>query len=205
MDSIIFDLDGTLWDSSDVVLSAWQSKLTGDSRIKKTIHKEDLQRVMGLQMEEIGEQLFPSLTSEERKTLLEQLSEEENAALHQHGGKLYQQVESTIEQLASHYQLYIVSNCQDGYIEAFYHYHNLGKYFRDFENPGRTGLSKAENIQLVMNRNQLKNPVYVGDTLGDQAAAKEAGIPFIYAAYGFGDVESYHKIIHEPKELLHIF
>ncbi|GAJ97978.1 HAD family hydrolase [Geomicrobium sp. JCM 19055] len=58
MDSIIFDLDGTLWDSSDVVVNTWQSKLSYDSRIKQTITKEDLQGVMGLQMEEIGERLF---------------------------------------------------------------------------------------------------------------------------------------------------
>ncbi|GAK08159.1 HAD family hydrolase [Geomicrobium sp. JCM 19038] len=204
MDSIIFDLDGTLWDSSDVVVNTWQSKLSYDSRIKQTITKEDLQGVMGLQMEEIGERLFPNLTSEERETLLKQVSNAENEALRQQGGRLYEHVESTLEQLASRYQLYIVSNCQDGYIEAFYHYHNLGKYFRDYENPGRTGLSKAENIQLVISRNQLNASVYVGDTLGDQEAAKKAGIPFIYASYGFGDVKTYDKMIHQPKELLQI-
>ncbi|MBM7632937.1 HAD family hydrolase [Geomicrobium sediminis] len=204
MDSIIFDLDGTLWDSSDVVVNTWQSKLSYDSRIKQTITKEDLQGVMGLQMEEIGERLFPSLTSEERETLLKQVSNAENEALRQQGGKLYEHVESTLKQLASRYQLYIVSNCQDGYIEAFYHYHNLGKYFRDYENPGRTGLSKAENIQLVISRNQLNASVYVGDTLGDQEAAKKAGIPFIYASYGFGDVKTYDKMINQPKELLQI-
>ncbi|GAJ97979.1 HAD family hydrolase [Geomicrobium sp. JCM 19055] len=132
------------------------------------------------------------------------MSNAENEALRQQGGELYEHVESTLEQLASRYSLYIVSNCQDGYIEAFYHYHNLGKYFRDYENPGRTGLSKAENIQLVISRNQLNASVYVGDTLGDQEAAKKAGIPFIYAGYGFGDVKTYDKMIHQPKDLLQI-
>ena len=38
-----------------------------------------------------------------------------------------------------------------------------------------------------MKEKNLKFPVYVGDTRGDQESAIEAGIPFIFAAYGFAD------------------
>jgi phosphoglycolate phosphatase len=95
-----------------------------------------------------------------------------------------------------------VSNCQEGYIEAFLDYHKLGKYFLDFENPGRTGLTKGENIKLVIERNQLQHPVYVGDTKGDQEAATFAGIPFVFARYGFGQPETYHFVIDRFDQLL---
>lgn len=110
-----------------------------------------------------------------------------------------------LESLSQKYKLFIVSNCQEGYIEAFYNYHQLETYFIDYENPGRTGLSKGENIKLIIERNQLKSPVYIGDTLGDQQAAKAAGIPFVYANYGFGEVEEYDYIIHSLRELQTIF
>ncbi|MDE7279616.1 MAG: HAD hydrolase-like protein, partial [Oscillospiraceae bacterium] len=84
---------------------------------------------------------------------------------------------------------FIVSNCQSGYIETFLEYHKLGKYFADFECPGGTGFAKAENIRIVMERNGLEKAVYVGDTQGDLDASDSAGIPFIHAAYGFGNVD----------------
>ena len=43
---------------------------------------------------------------------------------------------------------------------------------------------------MIVDRNQFKNPVYVGDTMGDFEAAKKNEIPFIYAEYGFGKVDS---------------
>ena len=75
----------------------------------------------------------------------------------------------------------------------------------DYENPGRTGLSKGENINLIIERNNLDSPVYVGDTAGDFTAAKYAGIPFIYAKYGFGQVTEYDDVIEKFEELLTIF
>ena len=83
-------------------------------------------------------------------------------------------------------------------------FYNLDKYFVDFECPGRTGLPKAENIKLVVERNNLKHPVYVGDTQGDANAAKGANVPFIYAQYGFGSVEEFQDKIESFEELLKI-
>ncbi|NMA68883.1 MAG: HAD family hydrolase, partial [Desulfitobacterium sp.] len=120
------------------------------------------------------------------------------------GGVLYPQVEETLAKLAEKYKLFIVSNCEEGYIEAFYYAHKLEKYFLDFENPGRTGLTKGENIKLVVKRNNLQNPVYVGDTSGDAKAAHDAEVPFIYAHYGFGTVESYDAKVDSFAELLDI-
>lgn len=73
--------------------------------------------------------------------------------LAEQGGMLYEKVGEVLKVLSKKYKLLIVSNCQSGYIEAFYEYHKLQKYFVDFENPGRTGLTKGENINLVIERN----------------------------------------------------
>ena len=95
----------------------------------------------------------------------------------------------------------IVSNCQKGYIEAFLAAHGLGDFFEDFECSGRTGFTKGKNIRLVMERNRIKEAAYIGDTLLDYAAAREAGIPFVHAAYGFGYAESASFVIHSLWEL----
>lgn len=205
MDSIIFDLDGTLWDPIESVLEAWNSVITEHTQLKEGITRKHLEGTMGLQMKEIGKRLFPELNEEEREQLLKDLSRHEIPHLSKHGGSLYTLVDEVLVELSKKYKLFIVSNCQDGYIEAFYDYHGLGKHFIDYENPGRTGLSKGENIKLIIERNHLHDPVYVGDTEGDRKAAKEAGIPFIYARYGFGEVEEYTRVIDSFDELLNIF
>ena len=55
-----------------------------------------------------------------------------------------------------------------------------------------------------MERNGIKEAVYVGDTQGDANACKEAGIPMIFAAYGFGQVEEEHVAIQSFGELLEL-
>ncbi|MBU9673915.1 HAD family hydrolase [Planococcus sp. CP5-4] len=204
MDSIIFDLDGTLWNSLDVVLKAWNEALE-ESGAEGNLTKEDLRGVMGLQAHETREKLFPHLSDEQHRTYTEKASELESTYLRKQGGQLYSGVEHVLDRLAQQYNLYIVSNCQEGYIESFYAYHELDKYFLDFENPGRTGLSKGENIQLVMERNDVAKAVYVGDTKGDREAAKLADVPFVYAAYGFGEVDEFDYVIEEFEELLKLF
>ncbi|MEK3684399.1 HAD family hydrolase [Paenibacillus sp. FSL R10-2736] len=205
MDSIIFDLDGTLWDSSDVVVVGWNSVLSNYQGVVNGVTKEDLQGIMGLQVDEAGRKLFPNIDEDTQQRILRECCEVECLSLAKQGGRLYEGLEEVLRALSAKYKLFIVSNCQAGYIEAFYEYHQLQKYFIDYENPGRTGLSKGENIKLVMERNHLSSPVYVGDTEGDRRAACFAGIPFVYASYGFGEVSSYDYVIDRLDGLLGLF
>jgi phosphoglycolate phosphatase len=106
-----------------------------------------------------------------------------------HGGKLYPRLEETLLELKKDYKLFVVSNCQQGYIESFIHAHKLSAYFDDIECWGNNRLSKGENNKLIMKRNNVTSAVYVGDTAGDEQSARDAGIPFIFARYGFGQAE----------------
>ena len=137
----------------------------------------------------------------ERMNRLAALLEAENRYVAALGGRLYPQAAETLELLARRYRLFIVSNCQVGYIEAFFQAHGLEKYFTDYENPGRTGLDKAGNIALVAERNGLKRPLYIGDTQGDYHAAVKAGVPFLHAAYGFGTIDHEVPAVHAFAEI----
>ena len=204
IDSIIFDLDGTLWDSTEGVSKTWSLVLNKYDYERKEVTVEDLHSCMGKQLDEIGKILFPNLSSEVRKNLMNECCTLENEYLGGHGGVLYAKVEETLKELSKKYKLFVVSNCQDGYIECFFKAHKLDKYFTDYECPGRTGLSKGENNKLVIERNNLKKPVYVGDTEGDAESARVAGIPFVFAKYGFGSVEKYQYEIDSFQDLLTI-
>lgn len=202
LDSIIFDLDGTLWDSTDVVLKAWNATLKSFSLTRGEITRKDMEGIMGLQVHEIGPKLFPEIPLEESVKLVKYCCEKERGFLLKEGGNLYPNLEEVLETLYKKYQLFIVSNCECGYIETFLEYNNFYRYFRDIECAGNTGKSKGENIKLIVERNNLKSTVYVGDTQGDSNAAKYAGVPFVYASYGFGAVSEYDYIISDISNII---
>lgn len=203
-DSIIFDLDGTLWDTTEVISRVWAKILEQYSDISVDITPERLKKLFGKPIDQIGIELFTTVDKKRAVELITECCEKQNPYLAKEGGILYPNVEETLKALSEKYKLFIVSNCEDGYIETFYEAHKLEKYFIDDECPGRTKLYKADNIKLIVERNQLQHPVYVGDTLGDANATKEAGVPFIYARYGFGTVTEYDHVIDSFQDLINI-
>ncbi len=198
---IIFDMDGTLWDSAKGVAMSWTQVVREEYPELGIITTEDVKNVMGKTMDLIARILFPSLAPAEQINLLDKCCIRENDYLAEHGGILYPQVEETLNILKEKYNLYIVSNCQSGYIEAFLQYYGFEYLFEDIECYGNNELGKGENISLVIRRNELDKAVYVGDIQGDFDAATEAGIPFIHAAYGFGDIRENVPFVEEFSRL----
>lgn len=204
-DSIIFDLDGTLWSTLDSCVEVLKEIKKRHKEITKDLTKDDVKDSMGLTFPETAKKFYGYLDKGLREKYAKEAIEENVKQLTIHGGILYKNVEEVIKELSKDYKLYIVSNCIEGYIESFLTSSKLEKYFLDFENNGRTGLSKGENIKLLMNRNHLSNPIYIGDTIKDKNASQYANIPFIYASYGFGKVDNYDYKIDSISDLLHIF
>ena len=191
-DGIIFDVDGTLWDSTPIVAEAWTQAVLECGIKDRIVTAGELKQLFGKTMSVIAASHFPEASKEVQEIILEK-------------DICYPDVREVIKQLAKTYDLYIVSNCQCGYIEQFLRKTQLEAYIKDIECFGNTGKNKGENIRLLVKRNSLKAPVYIGDTKGDCDASKEAGVPFIFASYGFGNVTEYAAKIGEMKDLLTLF
>lgn len=189
MDSIIFDVDGTLWDSTDIVAEAWNEVIRKNSDRKPDITGDTLKSLFGRTLPEIAKVVFCDYPQDEQLHLIELCCEREHELIRKTGAPLYADLEETLQILSKKYPLFVVSNCQSGYIGIFLECTGFGKYFKDHLCAGDTGNPKSENIKEIVSRNQLAAPVYIGDTAGDQKAAGEAGVPFVYASYGFGQAE----------------
>ena len=198
---ILFDLDGTLWNSAQAVVDSWNVVIETLPDFHKKITLQDMYALMGKTMDDIAYTYFNTVEKPRAKEIIDACMAYENEYLGEKGGILYPDLEKVLDALSRDYVLAVVSNCQDGYIEAFTGYHGLASYFDDTECFGRTGMEKDANIRLVVERNHLDQAVYVGDVEGDYRSAVSAGIPFIHARYGFGKVPQAEYVIDSLPEL----
>lgn len=205
MKNIIFDVDGTLWDTTEVVSKAWNEAITEVGGTAAIITPSLLKKEFGKTMDVIADDLFYDADKIKKELLLKQCCKYEQDALKENTDNLlYPDVKETLRKLSEKYSLFIVSNCHSGYIELFMEKAEIEKYIKDYECFGNTGKGKGENIKRVIERNNLDEVIYVGDTQGDYEATVFAGIPFVFAKYGFSSVENCYLAIDDIKELLNL-
>ncbi len=203
--NIIFDIDGTLWNSTEVVAEGWRRavKETGYSNCEIT--GERLKGEFGLPMNIIADHVFSDLKDEDKKAeLLKLCCKYEHELLEANEKDIsYPGIVDEIKKLANGYKLFIVSNCQKGYIELVMDKLDVKEFIGDYLCFGDTGLTKGETMQKLMEKNGLdpKETVYVGDTAGDKEATEFAGATFVYAAYGFGNLEGEKFVAGQPCEI----
>ena len=203
-DSLILDVDGTIWNTTGIVAKAWN--LAFDNYFPQVPHvtAEILKGQFGKPMDVIADNLFPMLEKEEKDILMKKCCQMEQKALLENTENItYDGVIDSIKRISKKIPVFIVSNCQSGYIELVIKKNGITDFIKDFECFGNNGFSKGQNICLIAERNSLKSPLYVGDTQGDYEACKEAGVPFVWAAYGFGrpEDEKYFSKIEEFAQL----
>lgn len=197
---IIFDLDGTLWDVAETTfLSA--NEIAAEYGLNKVTMKAVLDS-FGLPREGSAKNFFPDLPLCESVPYIDKVISRNIDNLFKSGGKLYSGVVETLETLNRDYDLFIVTNSpQRRYAESFIVSSGTQKLFKDYCSAGELGFTKAQAIKKTVEDNRLSKAVYIGDTETDEISATEAGIEFIYAAYGFGKVNNAEYVIGSIKEL----
>lgn len=198
-DAIIFDLDGTLWDSREGIAASWNETVAAAGG-GAHFTLEDISSIMGLTERAIAERLFAPF-GEAGYELCRRCMHEEVDYLRAHGARVYDGVETMLAELSARTPLFLVSNCQADYAEVFFELTGFAPYFKDCLTEGHTGLKKAENIRRLTALNGLENAVYVGDTALDEHSARQAGCAFIHAEYGFGAAKAPDGCIAAPGEL----
>lgn len=202
-ESLIFDIDGTLWDSRVLVAEGYNLQLRAEGKEQYCVTAQELRPLFGKVMTEIADCLFPDLPQQERYALMDRCMKTENRYLHANPCRIgYPQVPETLRELSKTHRLFIVSNSQRGYPELCMEKLGIGPYIRGHLCFGDTGTSKGKTIRALMEQYGIQSCAYVGDTQGDLEATEEAGIPFLWAAYGFGNPARWDGKIQNFQELL---
>ena len=202
-ESLIFDIDGTLWDSRALVAEGYNIQLKKEGLEHLYVNADIFLTLFGKVMTEIADVIFESVPVPERYALMERCMDTENRYLYENECKIgYPGVKETVAQLAKKYRLFIVSNSQQGYPELCMDKLGLTPYIQGHLCFGDTGTSKGKTIRKLMELHGIESCAYIGDTQGDYEATVEAEVPFIWAAYGFGVPNGYAKKIDSFEELL---
>ena len=203
--SIILDIDGTLWDSRALVAEGYNIQLKEEGLEHLCVTAEELKPLFGKVLEEIADILFVSIPIPERYALMTRCMRRENQHMHEDPCRIgYPGIRDTVEKLAEKYRLFIVSNSECGYPELCMEKLGLTPYIEGHLCYGDTGTSKGKTIRTLIEKHNIGSCIYVGDTQGDYEATLEAGVPFIWATYGFGTPEGYTAKIGSFEDLLNV-
>ncbi|WP_252229308.1 HAD hydrolase-like protein [Clostridium sp. ZBS15] len=183
---VIFDLDGTLMDTSIGVLKS----------VKYTINKMKFEK---LSEEELRLFIGPPIqNSFKDKYTLDDNKTNEAAAMFRNAykekflyhAKIFSGIIELLSYLRSNNILTMVATYKrEDYTLMLLEYFGLSKYFDFIKGSDMDGkLTKADIVNLCIEKsNQDKEKaVLVGDTNHDLLGAKQAGIDFIAVTYGFG-------------------
>ena len=206
VESLIFDIDGTLWDSRALVAEGFNEQLVQEGREDLCVTVEVLTRMFGRVMTEIADHIFAAVPVSQRYALMDRCSESEERFLHRNPCQVgYPEVRQTLELLAKNHRVFIVSNSQTGYPELCIEKLGLGDFISGTLCFGDTGTEKGKTILTLMDKHNITSCAYIGDTQGDYEATRVAGIPFVWASYGFGTPEGYEAKADTFRQLLSIF
>ena len=202
-ESLIFDIDGTLWDSRALVAEGYNIQLRKEGLEHLCVTAEDFLPLFGKVMTEIADVIFATIPAPERYALMERCMDTENRYLQENPCRIgYPGVKETLEKLAKKHRLFIVSNSQCGYPELCIQKLGLENCISGHMCFDDTGTEKGETIRRLMERHNIENAAYIGDTQGDLDATIVAGIPFIFASYGFGNPTHWDRKIDKIEDLL---
>lgn len=182
-DSLIFDMDGTLWDAVDTYAAIWNETYRRLG-VDATVTRSMLIDCMGLPLDRITDLIAPP--DLDRRRFESELRRVDAEIMPVAGGRLYDGVRELIPKLAERYRLFMVSNCGPHGLDYFMRFTGMGEWFTATLTYGQTRQPKSENIRRLIREYDLAAPAYVGDTQGDCDQAHTAGIPMVYVSYGFG-------------------
>lgn len=183
-DSLIFDMDGTLWDAVDSYVEVW-NVTSRELGVGRRVSRDDLLRYMGKTIDVIYDALMGGVDVDSAR-YLERLSYYESTLMPRLGGRLYPGVRDGIAELAGRYRLFMVSNCGADGLHNMLRYTGLESFFEGTLTHGETLRGKDYNIARVAETFSLLAPLYIGDTQSDSDAAHTAGADMCHARWGFG-------------------
>jgi predicted phosphatase of HAD hydrolase superfamily protein len=203
-DALCFDMDGTLWDAVDSYCEIWNRcfRKVGMDRV---VARQELIACMGLNLHEILRRLCGGVPMPDADAFLSDIEREEIRLMPVLGGKPYPGVAEGLERLSKKYKILLLSNCGENGLENLMNFLGIRALVTEAVTYGATHRDKNENLTALAEKYSLRQLVYVGDTEGDCRQTHIAGMPFVFASYGFGHCGNADMTVGSFEELVETF
>jgi len=191
--ALILDYDGTLFDTQSVYEPAFRrfmKEITDAGWIAHAEYtSEEISGWIGITPREMWLAFRPELSEEQREFAAKRIGEYMLEDLFAGKGRLYPEVCAVLASLRERYELILLSNCGNHYLEAHTKTFSLDRWIHIFYCTGDYGfISKEEVFEKYIKQDGVKY-IAVGDRYKDMLLAKNSGIDFIGCTYGFGSSE----------------
>ena len=189
--SIIFDFDGTLHDTIEIYYPAFKE---GINNLQKNgiakdyqVTRENISLFLG-EKPSYAYELVAKDASDELKLETQKIVGLTKEKYMEDGvGKLYPKTAEVLDILYKKYDLYILSNARDRYLDKALDVYNIKKYFKKAYAAESFSYIPKDKILGKIIPNMEREVIFVGDRFHDIDAAVKNNIRSIFCTYGFGE------------------
>ncbi|WP_026688350.1 HAD hydrolase-like protein [Alteribacter aurantiacus] len=188
--SIIFDMDGTLFQTDKILelsLDDTFRRLRSLGKWDKETPINKYREIMGVPLPKVWETLLPNHSVEERKDTDAYFLERLIKNISNGNGALYPNVKEVFSYLKENdCSIYIASNGLTEYLKAIVSFYNLDEWVTEtFSIQQIESLNKSDLVQVIIKEYSITNGAVVGDRLSDINAAKDNGLVSIGCNFDF--------------------
>lgn len=209
--SIIFDFDGTLHNTIKIYYPAFSSGVEflreqGFARDFE-LSEKNVARFLGEKPNFAYDLIANGADESLKREVMALVGKKMDENIKNGLGELYESTIKVLEELSKNYDLYILSNCRESYLDTALDVYGIKKYFKKYFAAETYDFLPKEDIIKKERQNIKEEIIFVGDRHHDMEAARKNNLKSIFCSYGFGNVSegkySTYKI-NSIKEILNL-
>lgn len=191
--SIIFDFDGTLHNTIKIYYPAFTSgvKILREYGFAKDfdLNEKNVSKFLGEKPNFAYDLISKGSDKNLKEKVMQHVGRKMDENMKNGIGELYDDSIKILDKLSKNYDLYILSNCRESYLDLALKVYGIKKYFNKCFAAETFGFIPKDEI-LKKERHYIKEKIiFVGDRHHDMEAARKNNIKSIFCSYGFGSQE----------------
>ena len=191
--SIIFDFDGTLHNTIKIYYPAFSSgvELLREHGFARDfeLSEKNVAKFLGEKPNFAYDLIARGADDSLKKEVMALVGKKMDENIKNGLGELYEGTIKVLEELSKNYDLYILSNCRESYLDTALDVYGIKKYFKKYFAAETYDFLPKEDI-IKKERQKIKEEIiFVGDRHHDMEAARINNLKSIFCSYGFGSEE----------------
>ena len=194
MKSVIFDMDGTLFQTDKILELSLEDTFTYLASLGKwggSIPIDKFREIMGVPLPVVWETLLPNHSVKEREQVNDYFQDRLIENIKNGKGALYPNVQDIFEFLLKDgYTIFIASNGVPAYLKAIVDYYHLDDWVSEtYSIEQIESFSKSDLVKTILTKYGIEEAAVVGDRISDIKAAKDNGLTAVGCSFDFAKEE----------------